>query len=57
MNGLVSMAAIGGAIGKVVGIMYGGRRRGSGQDKAVININGGMLFKPIVRDIIFDSPV
>ena len=42
---------------EVAGIMQRGRSYSGGQYKAVIGIRAGILFKPIVRDIIFDSPV
>jgi hypothetical protein len=44
-------------IRQVVGIINRGRCNCSGQDKAVVNINGGMLIKAKVGDIVFDSPV
>jgi hypothetical protein len=44
-------------VGQVVGITNRGRGNCRGQDKAVIGINGRMLFEPKVGDIVFDSPV
>jgi len=37
--------------------MHGSLSHGGGQDKAVIDIDGGMLFKTKVGDIVFDNPV
>ena len=54
---LLGMAAECGAIGEIVGIIYRSRRESSSQDKAMVNVNGGVLFKAKVGDIIFDSPV
>ena len=51
------MTAEDGAIGKIVGIIDRSRSQGGGQDKAVVDINGGMFFKTIMRYIVFDDPV
>lgn len=52
------MAAINSATLKVVGIMNGGSAHGfSKYKKPIININGGVFFKAIVRLVIFYGPV
>jgi len=56
-DGVFAVTAVNGAIRQIVGIMHGSLSQRGGQDKAVIDINGGMLFKPKVGDIVFDSPV
>ena len=39
------MMAEDGAIGKIVGVIYRGRSQSGGQDKAMVDINGGMFFE------------
>ena len=56
-NRLIRMSAVNRTIGQIVGIVHRSRRHGSGEDKAIVDINRGMFFKPIVRRIIFNGPV
>ena len=51
------MFAVNGAVTQIVGIVDRSRAHGSGQDKAVVDINRCMFFDPIMRLIIFDNSV
>ena len=57
INRLFRMSAVNRTIRQIVGIVYRSRRHSGGQDKSIVDINRSMLFKPIVRRIIFNGPV
>jgi hypothetical protein len=38
-------------------IVLGRRTQVGGEDESILSIHGGMLFKPEMRFVIFDSPV
>ena len=51
------MTAEDGAIGKIVGVIYRSRNQSGSQDKAVVDVNGGVFFKTVMRYIVFHDPV
>ena len=51
------MTAEDGAIGKIVGVIYRSRSQGGGQDKAVVDVNGGVFLKTVMRLVILHDPV
>lgn len=56
-NFLLGMTTKNRTVRQVVGIINRGRCNSSGQDKAVIDIDGGVFLKTEEGDIVFDSPV
>jgi len=51
------MTAVNLTIREIIGIVDRSRCHGSGQNKAVIGINAGMFFEPIMRRIFLNHPV
>ena len=51
------MTAENGAIGKIVGVIYRSRSQSGGQDKAVVDVDRGMLFQTVMRLVVFYNPV
>ena len=42
---------------EIIGIVDRSWCHGGGQDEAMVDIDGGMFFKPIMRQILLDNPV
>ena len=57
LYGLLGMFAEHGAVIQIFGIVNRGLCYGRCQDKPMIDVNGGMFLKAIMRGIIFDRPV
>ena len=56
-NFVLGMTTKNRTVRQVVGIINRGRCNCSGQDKTVIDIDGGVFFKTKMGGIVFDSPV
>ena len=51
------MTTVNSTIFEIIGIVDRSRGHGSGQNKAVIGVNRGMFFEPIMRRIFLNNPV